>query len=315
MKLLITACLLAVIASATVSYKKIGDSANSCMDVTFDEAECQGNTNSEPLKEVLLSLDNDWEAGVCGDDFSKEACDVEHQEMLHDMADSIEELAGFLCTEGNKPDYKLGCKVDNKAAPVNSDCPASDFEKLDCEPKTCANWKVAFHEFGCAHEVSECVKDYLQGELECQSNGKNLDPSSSMNHCDDNTPCTLEGEFCNFGKSSLHDGTCELCKHTFCDHLEDAGRTACLSICGGDKCDPNPECDDSCGREPKTCAQLKLAMQKGGCGAECNQCHINLFNEKLKCSGEDYVYSLVDPDSSASVFSLMMLAFVAIYQF
>jgi len=313
MKLLITVCLFAVIANATVSYKKLfGDPADSCIDVTFVEADCAGDADSKPLKEVIQ--EEGWEAGVCGDDFSTEGCDLSHQELLHDMTELIEKFAGSHCTDGKKPDYTAGCK-HHKAAPLNSHCPASDFQHLECEPTTCADWKVAFHDFGCAMEVSECVEDYLQGELKCNPKGENLQKISSKDRCNDEISCTIKGEFCNFGKSSEHDGTCELCDITFCDHLEtsDAGRAVCVTECGN-QCTPNPECDDSCSLEPKTCSQLKLAMKKGGCGETCKQCYIDMFNRKLECSGEHYVFSQVD-GSSASAFSLMMLAFVAIYQF
>jgi len=184
----------------------------------------------------------------------------------------------------------------------------------DCQPKNCLEWKEAV-DTGCAKDVSSCIKDEMQGNLQCTDKGTDL-PGSSDSHCDEKTSCTKQGEFCyfddDFGKKEFKaEGHCELCSHTLCALITNAkAKDECLKKCGEDKCKATSGCFESC-PTPRTCKQLKDKVEHPtACGKSCNQCFVDLYNSKLACKGGNKVQSRLD-GSSASTLSLL-LATVAI---
>jgi len=196
-------------------------------------------------------------------------------------------------------------------------CPFSDYgfpPLQNCHPTTCAEWKEAA-ETGCGKDLSKCVKDEVQGLLQCKSDGTTL-PKSSLESCSDTEKCAKGGEFCNFSEfSDGKAGSCELCSHTLCVLLDSQkARDECAARCGDDDCMPNPTCLDKCPAKPKTCYQLKEEVESSyGCAKQCNQCMVNMYNKKLECSVG--VQSWVDGDGSSAALSIFMLVLIAIFQF
>jgi len=198
-------------------------------------------------------------------------------------------------------------------------CPYSDYgfpPLQNCHAKTCAEWKEATTT-GCAKDLSHCIKDEAQGQLRCKKDGTPL-PQPSKKYCTSQSQECAKGEFCD-----LDDGKCQMCSHTVCaiQSTEEA-REECRARCGEDSCTPNHTCLATCSPKPKTCHQLRDEMESPtGCGKRCNQCVVDVFNEKLHCFGADKAHSRVDgnnPDpvgASASTLSILMLVFIAIYQF
>jgi len=180
----------------------------------------------------------------------------------------------------------------------------------DCKPTTCEEWKEAV-DTGCAKDVSACLKDEMQGNLECTKHGKKLTKSSST-PCSKSKACAKSGEFCYFD-DELETGECGLCSFYFCEHLSnDKAKAECRKTCNPD-CTTDLGCDRTCKREPETCKQLKDTMESAtGCGKTCNQCYIDLYNAKLECKGGDKVQSRMDGDSASSL-SILMLATVAVF--
>jgi len=62
--------------------------------------------------------------------------------------------------------------------------------------------------------------------------------------------------------------------------------SACSGIPVGD-CDDTETCGDDCDDMPTTCAELK--EMASGCASSCSQCTVDLFNEQLKCTGDNRV--------------------------
>jgi hypothetical protein len=62
-----------------------------------------------------------------------------------------------------------------------------------------------------------------------------------------------------------------------------------MAACGmpqGD-CDDTETCGEKCEEMPTTCAELK--DDANGCASSCSQCTVDLFNEQLKCTGDNRV--------------------------
>jgi len=203
-----------------------------------------------------------------------------------------------------------------KCVPESDDylCPIPEYGLppvlKECEPTTCEEWKEAV-DTGCAKDVSACLKDELQGKLECTKHGKKL-PKSSSTPCSESKACATLGEFCSFD-DDLETGECELCSITVCELLSnDKAKAECRKTCNPD-CTTDIGCMSTCKREPETCKQLEDTMESAtGCGKTCNQCFIDRYNAKLECKGGDKVQSRMDGDS-ASALSILMLATVAVF--
>jgi len=64
-----------------------------------------------------------------------------------------------------------------------------------------------------------------------------------------------------------------------------------MAVCGmpqGD-CD-DTTCGDKCEDMPTTCAELKdMVTKANGCASSCSQCMVDLFNERLECTGNNRV--------------------------